>query len=269
MENMNLSLVDSHAHLSMSAFDKDRESVIQRAFQEGVTSILCPIEITDPKSIEITLDLIDKHTNIIAAAGVHPHHAQDFNSDCMKKIEKLALAKKVLALGEIGLDFHYSFSPPHDQKEAFRQQIRLAKKLSLPVVIHSREAKDEIARVIEEEKFTRGGILHCFTEDWNFASHMMDHNFHISFSGILTFPQAYPLREVAKKIPIEKLLVETDSPYLVPVPHRGKINRNEPSYVKEIAQHLAGLKNISLENLASTTTQNFKSLFMFEIKKPR
>lgn len=254
-------LVDSHAHLSMKAFNEDRDLVIQRAVQEGISAILCPAEITDPENLKITLDLIEKHENIIAAGGVHPHQAKRFSSDCQPKIEELAKTKKIYAVGEIGLDFHYNFSPPSNQKNVFRLQLNIAKELGLPVVIHSREAGNEVALAVEEEQFTHGGILHCFTEDWEFAKRMMNNSFFISFSGILTFPQAHLLREVAKKVPLEKLLVETDSPYLVPVPHRGHKKRNEPIFVKETAELLAGLKNVSLEYLADTTTQNFKSLF--------
>lgn len=263
---MPLTLVDSHAHMDSEEFDNDRDQVIQRAFQEGIKAILCPAEITNDKSIQNTFNLIEKHKHLIASAGVHPHQAKHFNTDFAKKIENLAREKKIRAVGEIGLDFHYNFSSPHEQEEAFRHQLHIAQKLALQVVVHSRNSGKNVVQAVEEEHFTKGGVLHCFTEDWEFAKRMMEHNFFISFSGILTFPKAFPLREVAKKIPVEKLLVETDSPYLVPVPFRGKKKRNEPCFVAETARVLAETKNISLAKLAEITSQNFESLFKFEIK---
>jgi TatD DNase family protein len=181
----------------------------------------------------------------------------------------LAKDKHILAVGEIGLDFHYNFSPPDVQIEVFKKQLNIAQEIGLPVIIHSRNAKNEVLNVVKEEKFAQGGILHCFTEDWDFAAAMIEYNFLISFSGILTFPKAHSLRDVAIQTPLEKLLVETDSPYLVPVPYRGKIQRNEPVYVKETARSLAGLKNVSLDLLAEKTTSNFESLFQIEIQNPR
>lgn len=261
------SVIDSHAHLNIKDFDKDRDDVIQEAFREGIRAILCPSDITDSRNVQIALELIDKYENIIAAAGVHPHNAKDFTPECIEKIEELCREKKIHAVGEIGLDFHYNFSSPADQKKAFREQLKAAQRLHLPVIIHSRKAAAEILRVVEEEHFTSGGVLHCFTEDWEFASRMINYNFFISFSGILTFPSAFLLREAAKKIPLDKLLVETDSPYLIPVPYRGKTKRNKPVFVKEIAQYLAALKDISVDRLAEATTKNFISLFLFEIKK--
>lgn len=261
------SLVDSHAHLSMKDFNEDRDAVIQTAFKEGIKAILCPIEITDSHSLHTTIKLIDKYKNIAAAGGTHPHNAKNFNPMYIDKIIELAKQKKIHAIGEIGLDFHYNFSPVKDQKEVLRQQLHTAQKLNLPVIIHSRNARKSIIQAVKEEHFTAGGVLHCFTENWEFANQMMDQNFLISFSGILTFPKAHPLREVAKKIPLERLLVETDSPYLVPIPYRGRIKRNEPIYVKAVAECLSVLKNISLKELEESTTQNFESLFQFEIKK--
>jgi TatD DNase family protein len=266
---MNHTLVDSHAHLDMEEFDEDRDQVVQRAFKVGIKSILCLADASEPKSVEKTLYLTEKYKNLIAAAGVHPHQAKHFTPSQMQRIEELAEEKKIKAVGEIGLDFHYQFSLQHEQEEVFRHQLNLAQKLGLPVVVHSRNAGKQLAKAIEGEHFSNGGILHCFTEDWALAKRMMDHNFFISFSGILTFPKAQPLREIAERIPIEKLLVETDSPYLVPFPLKGKKKRNEPAYVIETAKVLAGIKKISLDKLAFATSKNFESLFMFEIKNPR
>ncbi|MBS3819071.1 TatD family hydrolase [bacterium] len=262
-------IVDSHAHLGSPRFKDDLNQVIQRAFQKGIGAIFCPSEINDSQNIQVILQLIESHDNILAAAGVHPHSATEFNPDYSKKIKNLAEENQIKAVGEIGLDYHYNFSPLETQQKTFRQQLHLAQKLNLPVIIHSREAGKDVIKAVEEEKFTCGGILHCFTEDWNTAKKMMDLGFFISFSGILTYPGAHSLRETAKKIPLEKILVETDSPYLVPVPHRGKKKRNEPAFVKEVAKVLAAVKEIPLEELTERTTQNFKALFSFEIKKSR
>lgn len=255
------SIVDSHAHLSSKRFDADRAQVVERAFQEGIKAIFCPTEINDTRKLGVTLQLIEDYPHISAAAGVHPHSAQYFSPEYALKIEHLAKEKKIKAVGEIGLDYHYNFSSPSVQKDIFRQQLHLAKKLRLPVIIHSRKAAPDIVKAIQEEEFKGGGILHCFTENWEFAEQMIDLNFFISFSGILTYPQAEPLREVAQKIPLDKLLVETDSPYLVPLPYRGKKKRNEPTLVKEVAKLLAELKNLSWEEIAGVTTRNYESIF--------
>jgi TatD DNase family protein len=264
-----ISLVDSHAHLSGKEFDNDRHEVIEKAFREGIEAILCPTELTEENELQVTLDTIQAFPNIIAAGGVHPHNAKSFNPDCVQGIRDLAESQNILAVGEIGLDFHYNFSHPDTQIEVFRKQLNLAQEIGLPVIIHSRNARDEVLNAVKGEAFTQGGILHCFTEDWEFAAAMMEFDFLISFSGIITFPKAQSLQEVAIQTPLEKILVETDSPYLVPAPYRGKIQRNEPIYVKETAQFLAELKNVSMEKLAEKTTHNFESLFQIEIKKLR
>jgi TatD DNase family protein len=258
-------LIDSHAHLNMKEFDRDRDEVIERAKQKGIKTVLCPIEITDPKNIKTTLGLLQKHKNILAAGGAHPHHAKEYDPDCEKKTRDLAKAGKIKAVGEIGLDFHYNLSPPSIQISVFRRQLETAQDLDLPVVIHSRNAGSEIYAIIQEVQFSLGGILHCFTEDLDFAEKMINHNFIISFSGILTYPNAHSLRETAQKIPLDKLLVETDSPFLVPVPLRGKQKRNEPAFVQEVAECLAGLKTTPFEEVAKTTSENFQSLFGIEI----
>jgi TatD DNase family protein len=258
-------LIDSHAHINAEEFDDDRIQVIERTFQGGIQALLCPAELTEKKDLKIALDLIERYPSIIAAAGVHPHNAKNFDPEFATTLRELTQRKKIRAVGEIGLDFHYNLSPLKDQIEAFRAQLCFAQELDLPVVIHSRNAKKKIAAAVKETNFMRGGVLHCFTEDWSFAKCMMDYDFSISFSGILTYPNADSLREVARKVPLERMLIETDSPYLVPVPHRGKIKRNEPLYVKEIAQTLAHIKHMELEEISNITSQNFSSLFLFEI----
>lgn len=264
---MSLTLVDSHAHLDMEEFDDDRDEVLQRARQEGVIAVLCPADLTNPNSTQTALDLIEKNENIIASAGVHPHQAKLFTPDHVRKLEELARERKIMAVGEIGLDFFYNLSPPQQQEAAFRHQLATAQSIRLPVIVHSRDSGMRTAKAVEEENFKKGGVLHCFTEDWGLAKRMLDQNFSISFSGILTFPSANQIREVAQKIPLDKIMVETDSPFLVPSPLRGRIKRNEPVHVIETAKVLAELKKISLGELAEITTRNFETLFKFEIKK--
>ncbi|MBN2246596.1 MAG: TatD family hydrolase [Candidatus Aminicenantes bacterium] len=258
-------IVDSHAHLNMDEFDADRDLVIKKAFENGIGAILCPIEATEEKSISIGLDLTKKYSRIITGAGIHPHLAKNFTPEYEQKITTMAKKKQIKAVGEIGLDFHYNFSDPADQIEVFRRQMDLAEKLALPVIIHSRDAANEVTKVIEEIKFQSGGVLHCFTEELDFARIMLDAGFYISFSGILTYPSAVKVREAAVFTPLDRILVETDSPYLPPIPFRRRVNRNEPVYVKETAKYLAELKNITLEDLATHTTENFEDLFQFEI----
>lgn len=258
-------LVDSHAHLSLKQFERDRDQVIERAFEKGIAAILCPGEISDARNLSTTLHISEKYERIIASGGVHPHLAKDFAPECLTVIEELAQTHKIHAVGEIGLDYHYNFSPPEIQQNVFRQQLNLAQNLEFPIIIHSRNAKDDVMAAVEAENFSKGGVLHCFTEDWAFAKHMIERGFLISFSGILTYPNADQLRDVAAQVPLEKLLIETDSPYLIPAPFRGKIKRNEPFYVKEVAHWLADLKNVSYQQIAEATKQNFESLFHIAI----
>lgn len=261
-----MKFVDSHAHINMEDFQDDRDQVITKAFQEDIQAILCPAELTEPGNLQTTLDLIGKYPHIIAAAGVHPHNAKSFHpGHVIETLKNLSGEKKICAVGEIGLDFHYNFSSPEEQIKVFRTQLNIAQDLDLPVVIHSRKAADEIAAAVMEENYTKGGILHCFTESWEFAEQMLEVGFLISFSGILTYPNAESLRDTATKAPLEKILVETDSPYLVPAPYRGRIKRNEPKYVIEVAKTLAGIKKVDLGEVARVTMQNFMSLFPFEI----
>jgi len=250
----------------MEAFDKDRDEVIHRATQAGIQAILCPGEVTEPENLAKTLSLAEGHPNIIASAGVHPHQAKDLSEDAIKTIEELAKKGLIHAVGEIGLDFHYNFSSKEAQIKTFRRQLQLAEDLKLPVIIHSRLAEESVTQALVEENFTQGGVLHCFTESFDFAKDMLAHSFYVSFSGIVTFPNAHSIRETARKLPIERILVETDSPYLTPAPYRGKIKRNEPWLVKETALFLAELKQIPEDEFAQATSRNFQACFMFEIK---
>jgi TatD DNase family protein len=253
-------LVDSHAHLDMPEFDADREEVVRRAAAEGVTTVLCPAELTSATSLPETLALVEAHPRFLAAAGVHPHEAKAWGDGPAAALRGLGASGRIAAVGEIGLDFHYNLSPPAAQRRALRDQLLLAGEIGLPAIVHSRLAGIEVVAAVRAAGFVRGGVLHCFTEDWDTASAMMDLGFLISFSGILTFPGAGGLREIARRVPVDRLLVETDSPFLAPVPHRAK-KRNEPAFVVATARVLAGLKDLTYEALAEATTANFEALF--------
>jgi len=257
-------LVDSHAHLDMSEFDADRVEVVRRAFAAGVASILCRADLTRPESLPAVAGLAPEFPTVMAAAGVHAHQAKDFTQDHLGELRDLAARGAIRAIGEIGLDFHYDFSTPEDQRRALRSQLAFAGEAGLPVILHSRLAGADIIAAVDEERYRGGGILHCFTEDWATARAMVDRGFFVSFSGILTFPKAGKLREVAARVPLDRLLVETDSPYLAPVPYRGTGRRNEPAFVVETARVLAGIRGLTLDDLDEATTRNFAGLFPFE-----
>jgi len=252
-------LVDSHAHLDMEEFDRDRDEVIARAGRAGVGAILCPRELTGARSAAGLGVNEAPGPVLLAAAGVHPHEARRLRPETLGRLGAMAAAREIRAVGEIGLDFHYNLSPPETQRELFRAQLGLAGRAGLPAIIHSRNAGKEILGIIREEGFTSGGVLHCFTETWEIAEAALEAGFYISFSGIVTFPKAGELRAVAAKVPLDRILVETDAPYLAPVPNRGK--RNEPAYVVETARLLAGLRGLPLEEFAAATSANFFRLF--------
>jgi TatD DNase family protein len=256
-----IEMADSHAHLDMKEFGGDRDDVLRRAWEAGVRAILCPAEMTTPGSLTTVLELTKKYPWITAAAGIHPHQAKDFAVSWLDRIRDLGRSGQIRAVGEIGLDYHYDFSSPEKQREALRAQLRLAQELALPVIVHSRNSGKDVIAAVEEEGFTRGGVLHCFTEDQETAERMMGCHFMISFSGILTYPSAQNLRQIAPRIPMEKLLVETDSPYLVPEPRRGCDRRNEPAFVRETIHVLASLRGVRLEEMARATLENFRRLF--------
>jgi TatD DNase family protein len=245
----------------MEEFDADREAVLERARAAGVDEILCPIDITDGKSAATVLRLAAGDSRIRAAAGLHPHQARLDAPAILDALRRLAADGRIIAVGEIGLDYHYDFSSPREQRDAFRRQLALAAEVGLPAIIHSRNAGPDIAAAVREERFIRGGVLHCFTEDWDFARTMLDAGFFISFSGIVTFPNAGALREVAGKVPADRLLLETDAPYLAPVPHRGR--RNEPAFVIATAERVAEVRGVGLAALAETVARNYRAAFPF------
>jgi TatD DNase family protein len=254
-----LALPDSHAHLDMPDFDADRDEVLARARAAGVADILCPIDLSEERSVAGVLALAAADPRIRAAAGIHPHQARLDAPAHADALRRLAAEKRIVAVGEIGLDYHYDFSSPDEQRAAFRRQLALAREAGLPAIIHSRAAGRDIAAAIREEGFDRGGVLHCFTEDGDFAREMLDRGFFISFSGIVTFPNAGVLREVAAMVPDDRILVETDAPYLAPIPYRGK--RNEPAFVLATAARVADIRRTTLEALAAAVTRNFARAF--------
>jgi TatD DNase family protein len=253
-------MIDSHAHLEMNAFDGDREEVLQRAKRAGVETILS-LGLMDPEMSYVkAFELVDVHPELYTAIGCHPHDAKSFGVDGEQTLAGLTQRVRLVAVGEIGLDYHYNLSPPETQRDVFRRQIRVARRLGLPLIIHQREAEQDTLQILDEEKASEvGGILHSFTATRETALAAIELGFLISFSGILTFKNAAPLREVARELPLDRILVETDSPYLAPVPYRGK--RNEPAFVKETAACLAELKGVPLSRVEERTDQNFRRFF--------
>ena len=251
--------IDSHAHIDGSEFDADREAVIKRARDAGVSTIL-NVGTGDPHSgaLERAVELAEHHDGIYTAVGTHPHDAKLYDDKAEEKIKALIKqSSRVVAWGEIGLDFHYDHSPRDVQREVFRRQLRAARELSLPVIVHTREAEEDTVEILRSEwaGWELPGVMHCFSGSARLAEQCVELGFMISFSGIVTFKKAAELRAVARDLPIERLLIETDCPYLAPVPYRGK--RNEPAYVVEVARCLAELRGMSLEEMARATTANF------------
>lgn len=260
--------IDSHAHIDGPEFDADREEMITRAHAAGVRAIL-NVGTGDPNSgsFERAVALAEQHEWIYTAVGVHPHDARLYNEAAEQRIRKLATASsRVIAWGEIGLDFHYDNSPREVQMQVFRQQLRLARDLRLPVIVHTREAEDETIEILRSEwaGSELPGIMHCFSGTQALADKASDLGFYISFSGIVTFKKAEDLRAVARKVALGRLLIETDCPYLTPVPHRGK--RNEPAYVVEVARCLAELRGSDVEEIGKVTSENFARLFNLRLQ---
>jgi len=254
--------IDSHAHIDGTEFDADREDVIERAHAAGISLIL-NVGTGDPHSgaFERAVELGKAHDNIYTAIGTHPHDARLYDDAAEEKIKNLINSDHVIAWGEIGLDFHYDNSPRDVQIEVFKRQLRAARDCDLPVVIHTREAEAETIEILknEYEDAQRRGVFHCFSGSRELAQRAIEIGFMISFSGIVTFKKADELRAVAKQVPLDRLLIETDCPYLTPIPYRGK--RNEPAYVVEVARCLATLHEMNIEDMARITTENFNRFF--------
>jgi TatD DNase family protein len=259
--------VDSHAHLDGKQFDSDRDAVIARAREAGVQTIVAIGNGDGPPTLDAGVRLAEKYPFIYATVGIHPHEARLADETAFAEMERLARHPKVIAWGEIGLDYFYDHSPRETQQQVFARQMELAAAAKLPIVIHCRpsegreDAWDDCLGMIEQQWAPHGlgGILHCFTGNWAQAKRALDVGFMISFAGNVTFPKAHQIRDAAIQVPLDRMLIETDSPYLAPVPHRGK--RNEPAFVKETARRLGELRGLSMEEVGEQTSRNFYNFF--------
>lgn len=259
--------IDSHAHLEGHKFDADRADVLDRARAAGLERILAIGSGTGPGTLDCAIKIAEQHDWIYATFGIHPHEAQLAKEADYAEMEQLARHAKIVAWGEIGLDYFYDHSPRDVQKEVFRRQMELARKARLPVVIHCRpsnnseNAWDDTLAMLREHWASSGlgGILHCFTGEWKHAQAALDMGFYVSFAGNVSFPKAENIRETARQVPLDRMLIETDSPFLAPVPHRGK--RNEPSFVVNTAETIAGLRGMTKEEIGERTAANFYTLF--------
>lgn len=251
-------LFDTHAHLNDKQFARDLPEVIDRAWAAGVTRI-ATVGYDLPSSVD-SVKIAKANSGIYAVVGVHPHDALTVNAGMLDKLRTLAEEPEVVAIGEIGLDFFRDLSPREKQREAFRAQIQIAKALKKPIVIHDRDAHQEVVNILKEENAgENGGILHCFSGSWDLARQCMKLGFHISLAGPVTYPNAHKLLDIAKLTPLDRLLVETDCPYLSPQAFRGK--RNEPARVRSVAEKIAELRRVSLEEVAEVTTRNALEVF--------
>ena len=255
-----LGLIDSHAHIQGKEYVDETQAVIQRAAEAGVDKIVVVGGAGDLASNAAAVGLAESWPNLYATVGMHPHDAKDVGEAVLQELRKLAAHPKVIAVGETGLDYYYNHSPHEVQLRVFAQFISLAEETGLPLVVHERNAASEALELLRSEGAGKiRGVIHCFTGDYDAARAYLDLGFYLSFTGIITFKNAGPLRDVVRKVPLEKMFVETDSPYLTPVPHRGR--RNEPAYVRLVAETVGRVKGISLEEVARATTRNVRQLF--------
>jgi TatD DNase family protein len=256
-----MKLIDSHAHIDFPQFAEDRDAMLQRAQSAGVETILAIGTGPGPEKLDCALPYAEAHDWIYTSIGIHPHEAKEVTPEHLATLEKLSRHPKVIALGEIGLDYFYDHSPRDIQEKVFREQMALAHSAKLPIIIHCRDAWPDTLNLLEEvwKPTGLGGILHCFTSTLEDAHRGLDMGFLISFAGNSTYPKTQNLRDVSKALPLEKILIETDSPFLAPLPYRGK--RNEPAYVAEVAKVLASVRDLPVEDFAAATAENFRSLF--------
>jgi TatD DNase family protein len=253
-------LIDSHAHIQGKEYAAEIEAVIERAHAAGVERIIAVGGAGDMSSNTEAVGLAESFPGIYATVGMHPHDAKDVGESELRKLRQLAAQPKVVAVGETGLDYYYNHSPRDVQRRVFTQFIHMARDTGLPLVVHERDAAQEAAELLRIEGGDKLlGVIHCFTGDYDAARAYLDFGFYLSFTGIITFKNAEPLRDVVRRVPLERMLVETDSPYLTPVPHRGK--RNEPAHVRWVAQTIAQVKGIAFDEVADTTTRNVRDLF--------
>ena len=249
--------VDSHAHIQLSQFDRDRDAVLKRAHEAAVSAML--VIGFDMETSLGAVALAEAHPHLYATVGMHPHDAKALTPDVLKTFRELAAHPKVIALGEMGLDYYRNLSPRPLQKEAFQNQLDLAELLQLPIVIHNRDAYMDILPILEERQGKIRGVLHCFTGNVDLMHRSLDIGFHIGIGGIVTYPNAKDIQAVAREVPEDKLLIETDCPWLTPQFRRGK--RNEPAYVRAVAEKIAELRGTTIETIGEITTRNFQELF--------
>jgi len=251
-------VIDSHAHLDDARFDPDRDAVLQRAWDAGIRTVLTIGNGSGPDQMGCGVPLADAHDWIYTSVGVHPHDASKVEERHYSEMESLSRHSKVIAIGETGLDYHYDNSPRDVQREVFRRQVAVAERLGLPVIVHTREADTDTEEILRGAAASRG-VIHCFTSGHRLADFAIEIGFCISFSGIVTFPNSKGIAEIARRIPADRVLVETDCPYLAPVPHRGK--RNEPAFVTETARFVAALRGVELSEFAAQVSANFQRVF--------
>jgi TatD DNase family protein len=253
-------LFDSHAHLDMKVTQKEVQAMLDRAWHSGLIGVMAIAGANKALDFGNTLALAEKERRVWAAAGIHPHAGSSATPDTLDKLRFVLDHERVMALGEIGLDYHYKYSEPADQRRAFVHQMRLAHHAALPVVVHTREADHDTLSILRDEGAGElGGVIHCFSSNMDFARQALDMGFYISFSGIITFPKSDLLTAVAEEMPIEKILAETDTPFLSPIPFRGR--PNEPARVLHTVEKLAEIRGIDSEEMAGITTENTMRCF--------
>ncbi|MAJ74326.1 hydrolase TatD [Candidatus Poribacteria bacterium] len=252
--------IDSHAHIQLDLFDSDRSVVIERAKNSQVSIIL--VVGFDISTSHLAVELADRYDHIYATVGLHPHDAKRFTPQTLREIALLAEHPKVVALGEMGLDYHRNLSPKSVQKRVFEEQLDLATQLDLPIVVHNRNAFDDILSILENHSQLTGGVLHCFSENTKSMDRVIDVGFHIGIGGPVTYKKSQDLKQVVKVMPADSFLIETDCPWLAPQLRRGK--RNEPAYITEIATKIAELRQVTIESVGQTSSQNFRKLFSIE-----
>lgn len=254
-------MIDSHCHLDDPKFDADRDAVVERALAAGVETMVSIGTGDGPPDLEVAVRIAEKYDCVLATVGVHPHDAAKATAGTYPRLAELLRHPKVIGLGEMGLDYHYDHSPREAQKAVFREQLDIAKSAQTPIIIHTREAWDDTFAILEEHWAPAAlpGIMHCFSGGPLEAERCLKMGFYISFAGVLTFPKALDLHEAAKLVPADRLLIETDAPYLAPLPHRGR--RNEPGFVCHTAARLAELRGESLPAIFAQTTDNWRRLF--------
>jgi TatD DNase family protein len=251
-------MIDTHCHLDHKQFDADRAAMLERAFAEGVEAMIIPA--VEPSRFEAVRSLVASDARLFCGIGIHPHHASEATPEALRRVEELSEDERVQAIGEIGLDYHYNFAPRDVQQEVFRKHLRLAKQRGLPIIVHNRESDNDLFNLLHEEQDgSLKGVLHCFSSPPERAREAVDLGFHVSFTGNITFKSNAALAESVAEVPLDRLMIETDAPYMAPVPHRGK--RNEPAYVRLVAEKIAEIRSCSLHDVLAMTTTNARTLF--------